>query len=170
MRIDLIFPAYPPFPDAIGEYMAWLAAALRQEGVAARAICPREQSVAGGVLKTGGSEGFLDRANVIKGFSLRRPEELVETFRSDPPAVAVLQYEPFAWGVRGWFPGLNTGLAPTRPEVSGGRSGDNVSRTLDFERVMEGAPHEGVPEAGSDRYCSRLALSLFQLRSLVPNA
>jgi glycosyltransferase involved in cell wall biosynthesis len=106
MRIDLIFPAYPPFPDAIGEYMASLAAALRQEGVAARAICAREQSVAGRVLKTGGSEAFLYRANVIKGFSLRRPEELVETFRSDPPAVAVLQYNPFAWDVRGWFPGL----------------------------------------------------------------
>jgi glycosyltransferase involved in cell wall biosynthesis len=106
MRIDLIFPAYPPYPDAIGEYMAWLAAALRQEGVAARAVCAREQSIAGRVLRTGGSEEFLDPANVIKGFSLRRPEELVETFRSDPPAVAVLQYNPFAWGVRGWFPGL----------------------------------------------------------------
>jgi hypothetical protein len=66
MRIDLTFPAYPPFPDAIGEYMASLATALRQEGVAARAICAREQSVAGRVLKTGGSEAFLDRANVIK--------------------------------------------------------------------------------------------------------
>jgi hypothetical protein len=52
MRIDLIFPAYPPFPDAIGEYMASLAAALRQEGVAARAICAREQSVVGKLLKT----------------------------------------------------------------------------------------------------------------------
>ena len=39
MRIDLIFAAYPLFPDAIGEYMASLAAALRQEEVAARAIC-----------------------------------------------------------------------------------------------------------------------------------
>jgi hypothetical protein len=106
MRIDLIFPAYPPCPDAIGEYMASLAAALRQEGVTARAICAREQSVAGRVLKTAGSEVFLNRANVIKGFSLRRPEELVETLRSDPPAVAALQYNPFAWGVRGWVPGL----------------------------------------------------------------
>jgi glycosyltransferase involved in cell wall biosynthesis len=106
MRIDLIFPAYPPFPDAIGEYMASLAVALRQEGVAARVICAREQSVAERALKTGGSEALLDRANVINGFSVRRPEELVETFRPDPPAVAVLQYNPFAWGVRGWFPGL----------------------------------------------------------------
>ena len=39
MRIDLIFPAYPPFPRAIGEYTALLAAALRQEGVVARVIC-----------------------------------------------------------------------------------------------------------------------------------
>src|SRR4029077_2001803 len=105
MRIDLIFPAYPPFPDAIGAYVASLAAALRREGVAARAICAREQSFTGSVLQTG-SGAFLDRADVINGFSLRRPQELVETLRSDPPAVAVLQYNPFAWGVRGWFPGL----------------------------------------------------------------
>jgi hypothetical protein len=38
MRIDLIFPAYPPFPHAIGEYTALLADALRHQGVSARVI------------------------------------------------------------------------------------------------------------------------------------
>jgi glycosyltransferase involved in cell wall biosynthesis len=106
MRIDLIFPAYPPFPHAVGEYTALLAAALRQEGVAARVICASEQSVAGAVLKTAVSEEFVDGVHVIKGFSLHRPEEIVATIQSDPPAVAVLQYCPFSWGVRGWSPGL----------------------------------------------------------------
>src|SRR5262249_44714639 len=102
----LIFPAYPPFPHAIGEYTALLAAALRQEGVAARVICAHEQSVAGAILKADLSEEFIDGVHVIKGFSLRRPEELVATIQSAPPAVAVVQYCPFSWGVRGWCPGL----------------------------------------------------------------
>jgi glycosyltransferase involved in cell wall biosynthesis len=106
MRIDLIFPAYPPFRHAVGEYTASLAAALRQEGVAARVICAREQSVAGAVLKTAVSEENIDGVHVIKGFSLHHPEELVATIQSDPPAVAVLQYCPFSWGVRGWCPSL----------------------------------------------------------------
>lgn len=106
MRIDLIFPAYPPFPHAIGEYSALLAAALRQEGVAARVICAHEQSVAGAVLKTKVSEEFVDGVHVIKGFSLDRPEEMVATIQSDPPAVAILQYCPFSWGKRGRCPGL----------------------------------------------------------------
>jgi glycosyltransferase involved in cell wall biosynthesis len=106
MRIDLIFPAYPPFPHAVGEYTALLAAALRQEGMAARVICAREQSVAGTVLKTPVSEEFVDGLQVIKGFSLLRPEEMVATIQADPPVVAVLQYCPFSWGVRGWCPGL----------------------------------------------------------------
>jgi glycosyltransferase involved in cell wall biosynthesis len=106
MRIDLIFPAYPPFPHAVGEYTALLAAALRQEGVAARVICAREQSVAGAVLKTPVSAEFIDGVHVIKGFSLHRAEELVAAIQADPPAVAVLQYCPFSWGVRGWSPGL----------------------------------------------------------------
>jgi glycosyltransferase involved in cell wall biosynthesis len=106
MRIDLIFPAYPPYPHAIGQYTSQLAAALRQEGVEARVICSQEQSVAGAVLKTPVSEEFIDGIQVIKGFSLDHPEELVATIQSDPPAVAVLQYCPFSWGLRGRCPGL----------------------------------------------------------------
>ena len=60
MRIDLIFPAYPPYPHAIGQYVSLLAAALREEGVDARVICSQEQSVAGAVLKAPVSEEFID--------------------------------------------------------------------------------------------------------------
>jgi hypothetical protein len=70
MGIDLIFAAYPPFPDAIGEYMASLAAALRQEGVAAR-----EQSVAGRAPKTGGSDGTATRS--ARSFPLAEQFKLV---------------------------------------------------------------------------------------------
>ena len=106
MRIDLIFPAYPPYPHAVGEYTALLAAALRQEGLSARVVCAREQSVAGAVLKKAVSEEFIDGVHVIKGFSLDRPEELVQTIQGNPPAAAVLQYCPFSWGIRGRCPGL----------------------------------------------------------------
>jgi glycosyltransferase involved in cell wall biosynthesis len=119
-RIDLIFPASPAFPDAIGQYTAFLAAALRQEGVAARVICAHEQSVAGAVHKTSVSDEFFNGVQVIKGFSLHRPEELVATIHSDPPAAAVLQYCPFPWGIRGWCPGLVRAwrqLAQTCPSI-----------------------------------------------------
>src|SRR6476661_4691537 len=106
MRIDLIFPAYPPYPHAVGEYTALLADALRQQGVSTRVICAREQSVAGAVLKTPVSDELIDGVHVIKGFSLERPEELVQTIQADPPTAVVLQYCPFSWGLRGRCPGL----------------------------------------------------------------
>ena len=162
MRIDLIFPAYPPFPHAIGEYTALLAAALREEGVSARVICAHEQSVAGAVLKTSVSEEFIDGVHVIRGFSLDRPEELVATIQSDPPAVAVLQYCPFSWGIRR-CPGLIRAwrqLAQKCPEV--GRI-TMFHELWTEEDYVEGSIDEALPATSNDRYRPSLALPLLQL-------
>ncbi|WP_062516259.1 glycosyltransferase family 4 protein [Demequina gelatinilytica] len=94
-RIDLAYPgATVPF-DGIGDHTARLARALRERGHEVR------------VLGRGGStaDGYVDAWGARP---VRRLDGLVEAVAAAPPQLLVLQLEHFAYGARGFSPGLLT--------------------------------------------------------------
>jgi len=94
MRIDLVFPAFPPALDGIGDYTARLAATLgRSHDVRVLTAEPAPEP--------------CPPARVLTAFStssiggIRRLDEAVAL---DPPDWLILQYNPFSYGHWGFNP------------------------------------------------------------------
>ena len=97
MRIDLVFPAFPPSLDGIGDYTARLAASLVPQHDVRVLTAQRDVSA-------------LEGVRVVPAFTTSPRacvKELLPLVDADPPDWFVLQYNPFSYGV--W--GLNLSLS-----------------------------------------------------------
>ncbi len=111
LSVDLIVQSLPPVHDAIGEYTSYLAAEL------ARTVNVRVLSSVDTELSP------VVRASVVPCFSMNGnnrfaglTKQLLETHAD----AVVLQYNPFAWGRRGWAPDLIRAIRrfkTVRPDV-----------------------------------------------------
>lgn len=109
--VDLVVQGLPPVHDAIGEYTACLARELSQS-LEIRVLTSRDQSVEP-----------LQNAVIDSCFSLqdsRRFDGLLRSLIKTDADAVVLQYNPFAWGSRGWAPDLVNAIRSfkaARPDV-----------------------------------------------------
>ncbi len=95
--IDLVVQALPPTHDAIGEYTAFLACELGK-GLDVRVLTNCDHPI-----------DTLDGVRIDPCFSLqgkRRFFGLLQSLKKTNANAVVLQYNPFAWGNRGWAPDL----------------------------------------------------------------
>ena len=95
--IDLIAPALPPAHDAIGEYTSCLATAL---------ACHARVRI---LTATDEPADAVPDAEVVPCFSLKRKaglEPLADALAGGSAQTAVVQYNPFGWGRRGFQPRL----------------------------------------------------------------
>jgi glycosyltransferase involved in cell wall biosynthesis len=98
MKIDLIFPAFPPALDGIGDYTAWLAAEL-SAGHDVRVLTAQPDA----------DTNPHHPVCVERVFSISlgsRFESLVEAVADRRPDWILLQYNPFSWGHWGLAPHL----------------------------------------------------------------
>jgi glycosyltransferase involved in cell wall biosynthesis len=96
MRIDLVFPAFPPSFDGIGDYTYHLASALSEDHQVR-------------VLTAESAPTPCPGARVVTGFSLdsiRKIRLLEESIPQDLPDWVVVQYNPFSYGQWGFNPYL----------------------------------------------------------------
>ena len=95
--VDLIVQSLPPVHDAIGEYTSYLAAELAHT-VNVRVLSSEDTELSP-----------IVRASVVPCFSMTGNNRFVglskQLLETQADAV-VLQYNPFAWGRRGWAPDL----------------------------------------------------------------
>lgn len=104
MRIDLLFPAFPPALDGIGDYTYHLATTLG-----------RDHDVR--VLTAQPEPGDCPGARVCTAFPARPPagiRQIEEAVALDPPAWLVVQYNPFSYGHWGFNPFLASTLRRLR--------------------------------------------------------
>jgi len=104
MRLDLIFPAFPPALDGIGDYTFHLASTLAQEHDVR-------------VLTAQSSPRPCPPARVLTAFSTSSPNgirEIEEAIALDPPAWLLVQYNPFSYGHWGFTPFLAATLRSLR--------------------------------------------------------
>lgn len=98
MRIDLLFPAFPPALDGIGDYTAHLAAVLAREGVRVRVWTARPNAAS------------IPGVDVIQAFRYpprRGVQELTQVISADPPDWLIVQFNQFSygrWGFNPWLP------------------------------------------------------------------
>lgn len=97
-QIDIITAALPPAYDAIGDYSTRLAAAFVNRGIATRLLTTKTRTVET-IANAEIAMAFNVAANDFSGLydALCAP---------DAAEFALLQYNPFSWGSRGWAPGL----------------------------------------------------------------
>lgn len=89
MRVDLIYPALPPAPDAIGDHVALLASTLAESGQRVRIF-------------TENSRCEIDGVEVLDIGVRSDPFAIIRRSITFPPDAVLLQYNPFSWGTRGW--------------------------------------------------------------------
>lgn len=114
LKVDLIVQGIPPLQDAIGEYTNCLAAELAKSNQVRILTCRdfSPQSIEG--------------VDIVGCFSLvgtNRFRGLTNQLDSTNADAVILQYNPFAWGKRGWAPDLIRTLynfKRKRPEVAVG--------------------------------------------------
>lgn len=103
MRFDLLFPAYPPALDGIGDYTAHLANALsRRHAVRVWTAQPPAPGPSEVDVRT------VPALPAAAGLTC-----WADQICHDPPDWLVVQYNPFSYGARGYAPAL----APTLNEV-----------------------------------------------------
>ncbi|PEN09248.1 hypothetical protein CRI93_00525 [Longimonas halophila] len=104
MRIDLLFPAYPPALDGIGDYTAHLANTLSGR---------HDVRVwTGQTPASGPSEVDV---HTISGLPAAPAlTTWADQICNDPPDWLVVQYNPFAYGTRGYAPALVSALSDVR--------------------------------------------------------
>jgi len=104
MRIDLLFPAFPPALDGIGDYTFHLAATLG-----------REHAIR--VLTAQAAPSPCPAAQVRRAFSADSPRGIRQVERAialDPPDWLIVQYNPFSYGHWGFAPFLAATLRALR--------------------------------------------------------
>jgi len=99
MRIDLLFPAYPPALDGIGDYTAHLANTL--SGRHDVRVWTGQTPAPGASEVTVRTVPALPAAEGLSNWA--------DQICADPPDWLVVQYNPFSYGTRGYAPAL----APT---------------------------------------------------------
>lgn len=95
--IDLVVQGLPPAHDAIGEYTGYLACELSQLHEV-RVLTSRDQQI------DALYDVEIDACFTLKGS--RRFDGLLQSLTKTKSDAVVLQYNPFAWGHRGWAPDL----------------------------------------------------------------
>lgn len=96
MVIDLVFPAFPPALDGIGDYTAHVASAL----------VPKHDVR---VITAQPNASDLEHVRVQRGFSMNTPQgvrSIVHAVTAHPPDWVILQYNPFSYGRWGLNPFL----------------------------------------------------------------
>lgn len=93
MRIDLLFPAFPPRLDGIGDYTALLSQTLAENGESVRVWTaqPDPTQVPG-----------VSVHSVFNPDHLSDSERFLSAIASDRPQWLVVQYNPFSYGRYGW--------------------------------------------------------------------
>lgn len=93
MRIDLLFPAFPPRLDGIGDYTALLSQTLSEKGESVRVWTaqPDPTPVPG-----------VSVRSVFDPDHLRESKRFLSAIASDSPQWLVVQYNPFSYGRYGW--------------------------------------------------------------------
>lgn len=104
MRLDFLFPAYPPALDGIGDYTAHLAATL--SGRHDVRVWTAQTAA------TGSSEVRVCTVPALP--QAAGLDAWTDRLCSDPPDWVVVQYNPFAYGTRGYAPELAPALARIR--------------------------------------------------------
>ncbi len=111
MRLDLLFPAYPPALDGIGDYTAHLANTLSGR-----------HTVRVWTGQTPNPTASEATVHTVSG--LPDPAALTtwaDQICNDPPDWLVVQYNPFSYGVRGYAPALAPTLDTVRTRCPGMR-------------------------------------------------
>ncbi|MGM0705204.1 MAG: glycosyltransferase family 4 protein [Bacteroidota bacterium] len=104
MRIDLLFPAYPPALDGIGDYTAHLANTL--SGRHDVRVWTGQTPPPGASEVTVHTISGLPAAAALTAWA--------DQICADPPDWLVVQYNPFAYGTRGYAPALVSTLSDVR--------------------------------------------------------
>ncbi len=99
LSVDLVVQALPPIHDAIGDYAQWFSIHLNN-------FFNVNVFTSKGFVPTG-----IGDLRTIQPFELRQTSrgrfaELYRHLVDSPSQVLLLQYNPFAWGRRGWAPDL----------------------------------------------------------------
>lgn len=101
VSVDLIVQALPPVHDAIGEYTSCLAIELAKS-VGIRVLTNAEMPC-----------DAIDGVNIVPCFDrsgTNRFQPLTERLVETDAKAVIVQYNPFAWGQRGWAPDLVSSL------------------------------------------------------------
>jgi len=102
--VDILVQSLPPVPDAIGEYTACFASHLTSYFRVN--IFTGDESPADGIGGVAVKQVF--KSNRPSG---RRFGPLLDEIEASDSTILLLQYNPFAWGRRGWAPDLPRLLA-----------------------------------------------------------
>ena len=98
MRIDLLFPAFPPALDGIGDHTAHLARALARAGAEVRVWTAQPDATP------------IPNVRVVQAFRHPPPwgvKKLLAVISADPPDWLLVQFNQFSygrWGLNPWLP------------------------------------------------------------------